>query len=98
MSGSLLGIEIKGIKSVPVGYMKMIRMYPMNYVEFLLALGIKQETIVYLEECFNSRKKIDELIHNKMLRLFYMYLIVGGMPQVIKKFLETKNLYEVDKE
>ncbi len=98
LSGSLLGVEIKGIKSVPVGYMKMLRMYPMNYVEFLLALGVKKETIDYLEECLNTRKKIDELIHNKMLRLLHMYLIVGGMPQVVQKFLETKNLYEIDKE
>ena len=98
LSGSLLGIEIKGIKSIPVGYIKTLRMYPMNYNEFLLALGVKDETIKYLENCFNERKKVDEIIHNKMIRLFYMYLIVGGMPQVINKFLETRNLYEVDKE
>lgn len=98
LSGSLLGIEIKGIKSVPVGYMKILKMFPMNYFEFLIALGIKDETIHYLKECFNSRKKIDDIIHKKMLRLFYTYLIVGGMPQVINKFLETKNLYEIDEE
>lgn len=98
LSGSLLGLEIKGIKSIPVGYIKIVRMYPMNYIEFLLAFGIKKETIDYLEECFNSRKKLDDLIHNKMLRLFYIYLIVGGMPAVIQKFFETRNLYEVDKE
>lgn len=98
LSGSLLGVEISGIKSIPVGYIKMIRMYPMNFIEFILALGVKNETVGYLEECFNSRKKIDELIHKKMLRLFNMYLIVGGMPQVIQNFLETKNLYEIDQE
>ncbi len=98
LSGSLLGVEISGIKSIPVGYMRMIRMYPMNYFEFLTALGVKDETITYLENCFNSRTKIDELIHNKMLRLFNTYLIVGGMPQVVQRFIDTKNLYEIDME
>ncbi len=98
LSGSLLGIEIKGIKSIPVGYMRILRMYPMNFVEFLLATGVKKETIGYLEECFNSKKPIDDVIHNKILRLFNMYLIVGGMPQVVNIFIDTRNLYEIDKE
>ena len=98
LSGSLLGVEIKGIKSVPVGYMSIIRMYPMNFNEFLMAVGIKNETIDYLEKCFNTKTPIDEIIHNKMLRLFYLYLIVGGMPQVIQTFINTKKLYEIDKE
>ena len=98
LSGSLLGIEIKGIKSVPVGYLKILRMYPMNFYEFLLASGIKEDTINSLKECFDSRKAIDSIIHDKMIRLFYIYLAIGGMPQVINKFIETRNLYEVDKE
>lgn len=98
LSGSLLGVELKGIKSVPVGYMKTLKMYPMNFEEFLYALEVKKETIDHIHDCFNSCKEVDELIHNKMMRLFYTYLIVGGMPASINKFLETKNLYDVDKE
>ena len=96
LSGSLLGIEIKGIKSIPVGYLRILRMYPMNFFEFAKALGIKKETINYLDECFKSLIPIDEIIHKKMISLFYTYLIVGGMPQVINKFIKTKNLSEID--
>lgn len=98
LSGSLLGVEVKGIKSIPVGYMKVLRMYPMNFIEYLMAVGVKDETIAYLDDCFNSRKKVDDIIHDKMMKLFYMYLIVGGMPQAINKFIEARNLYDIDDE
>ena len=98
LSGSLLGVELKGIKSVPVGYMKTIRMYPMTFNEFIIAVGMKEETVEYVRNCFNEKKEVDKIIHDKMMHLFYLYLIVGGMPAAVQKFLDTKNLYEVDKE
>ncbi len=98
LSGSLLGVELKGIKSVPVGYMKTIRMYPMTFNEFIIAVGMKEETVEYVHNCFNEKKEVDKIIHDKMMHLFYLYLIVGGMPAAVQKFLDTKNLYEVDKE
>ena len=98
LSGSLLGVELKNIRSVPVGYMEEIKMYPMNFTEFLISLNVKQETLDYLVDSFKNLKPIDSLIHDKIMNLFHYYLVTGGMPKVVLTFIETKNLYRVDEE
>lgn len=95
LSGSNLGVELKGIKSIPIGYIDMFKMYPMNYLEFVEAIGINQNTIDYLKECFDKLEPVDEIIHKRMLNAFYYYLICGGMPSVVDTFLKTRNLREV---
>ena len=60
LSGSNLGVELKGIKSIPVGYITMFQMYPMTLFEFANALGIGDNTIEYLKECFNNLKPVTE--------------------------------------
>lgn len=92
LSGSLLGVEIKNIRSVPVGYMEELQMYPFNLSEFALALGVKQETLDYIEECYHDEKPVDALIHKQMLELLNSYLVTGGMPEAVKAFIQTKNL------
>lgn len=92
LSGSLLGVELNGLKSMPVGYVEMIRMFPMDFYEFSLALGVKQKTWDYLSSCFTSRTPVLENIHNDMMRVFSYYLAVGGMPDVVNRFLSTNNL------
>ena len=95
LSGSNLGVELKGIKSIPIGYIDMFKMYPMNYLEFVEAIGINQNTIDYLKECFDKLEPVDEIIHKRMLNAFYYYLICGGMPSVVDTFVKTRNLREV---
>lgn len=95
LSGSNLGIELKGIKSIPIGYVDMFEMYPMNYLEFVEATKINQNTIDYLKECFDKLEPVDEIIHKRMLNAFYYYLICGGMPSVVDTFIKTRNLREV---
>lgn len=80
MSGSLLGVELKDIRSVPVGYMNVMEMYPMDFEEFCMA---------------NQVEPVDDLIHDKMMELFRLYLIVGGMPAVVQKYIDTNNLKHV---
>ena len=92
LSGSLLGVELNGLKSMPIGYVEMVRMFPMDFYEFSLALGVKQKTWDYLSSCFASRTPILENIHNDMMRVFSYYLTVGGMPDAINRFLSTNNL------
>lgn len=96
LSGSLLGVEIKNIRSIPVGYYTELRMYPMSFLEFLKAYGITNDVIENINTCYLNEDTIDPIIHQKMLELFYYYLIVGGMPDVVKTFLETKNLVSID--
>lgn len=95
LSGSNLGVELKGIKSIPIGYIDMFKMYPMNYLEFVEAIGINQNTIDYLKECFDKLEPVDEIIHKRMLNASYYYLICGGMPSVVDTFVITRNLREV---
>lgn len=63
MSGSLLGVELEDLRSVPVGYMDEIEMYPLDITEFLAAIGIGEEVIGHLRECFEERRPVDEFIH-----------------------------------
>lgn len=98
MSGSLLGIELKGIKSIPVGYMDVIRMYPLSFKEFIEAAGVKESTIEHIENCFKSKDKVNEVIHKSMMNLFNTYLVVGGMPSVVNEFLKSKNLVNIVEE
>ncbi len=97
MSGSLLGVELKGIASVPVGYMTLLRMYPMDFEEFMIANNVSRTTIDMLEEKFEKCEPVDELVHLKLLSLFFVYLIVGGMPDAVKTYIETKDIRKVDR-
>lgn len=98
LSGSNLGVGIKGIKSIPVGYLDMFQMYPMTLFEFAYALGIGDNTIEYLKKCFDELKPVDEIIHQRMINVLYYYLICGGMPSVVNEFIGTRNLRIVREE
>ena len=97
MSGSLLGVELKGIASVPVGYLTVLRMYPMDFEEFMIANNVSEMTLQMLKEKFETCQPVDEFIHQKLLSLFFIYLIVGGMPDAVKTYIATKDIREVDK-
>ena len=97
MSGSLLGVELKGIASAPVGYLSIMRMYPMDFEEFMVANGVSKMTLDMLKGKFEACQSVDDFIHQKLLSLFFIYLIVGGMPDAVKKYIETKDIREVDK-
>ncbi|MBQ8191503.1 MAG: ATP-binding protein [Bacteroidaceae bacterium] len=95
LSGSLLGVELKDLRSEPVGYMGIKDMYPIDFEEFISYIGINENIISTLRQAWEQRTPVDQLIHTKMMELFRLYLIVGGMPAVVSKYLETNNLQEV---
>lgn len=95
LSGSLLGVELKDLRSEPVGYMGIKDMYPIDFEEFISYIGINENIISTLRQAWEQRIPVDQLIHTKMTELFRLYLIVGGMPAVVSKYLETNNLQEV---
>ena len=95
LSGSLLGVEIKNLRSAPVGYMAVKDMYPLDLEEFAMALGINGKIIETLRNHFTEGTAVDEFIHEKMMEIFRLYLIVGGMPAAVDKYLATNNLQEV---
>ena len=95
LSGSLLGIEINDLRSVPVGYQTIKRMFPLTFREFALNLGLNSSILENLETSFKEKKPVDDFIHKKMMELFRVYLVVGGMPAAVNRYIETNNLNEV---
>ncbi len=95
LSGSLLGVAIKNLRSAPVGYMAVKDMYPLDLEEFACALGVKPLIIDSLKSHFETETPVDEFIHNKMMEIFRLYLIVGGMPAAVEKYLDSHNLQTV---
>lgn len=95
LSGSLLGVEIKNLRSAPVGYLDIKDMYPLDIEEFATAVGIKESVIELLRTHFDECTAVDEFIHEKMMEVFRLYLIVGGMPAAVEKYINTNNLQEV---
>ncbi len=97
LSGSLLGVELTGIKSAPVGYMNTIEMFPMDFEEYLIALKIKRETINLIKNCFDTRTKVDEFIHGRLMEAFKSYLIVGGMPEAVQSYVKDGDYNKIVK-
>lgn len=95
-SGSLLGVKMKGIASVPVGFLKTLTMYPMDFEEFLWANRVSEKTIAYLKDCFDNLSKVDDIVHKQMMSVFRTYLAVGGMPKAVNAFVEKNDLRPVN--
>ncbi len=95
MSGSLLGVELKDIRSVPVGYMAEKEMFPLDFEEFAEAVGMSEGVMSHVRECYEQCKAVDEVVHNKLNDLVRLYLIIGGMPEAVQKYIDTNNLQVV---
>ena len=98
LSGSLLGVEIVNLKSAPVGYLQTLNMYPMDFEEFLQIFNVDENIINNLRNCFLTKTKVDEIIHNKIMEMFNLYLIIGGMPAAVERYRNTENIDEVMEE
>lgn len=95
LTGSLLGVELKDIRSIPVGYLDIVDMHPLDFEEFLMANAVQRNVIDYLSNCYRDRKKVAEAIHEKMMALYRLYLIVGGMPEAVQAYVDTNDLVKV---
>lgn len=93
-SGSMLGVAIANSTSFPVGYIETWQMYPLSFMEFVEALGMKENIIQSLSDCLLNNLPVMEVLHNKMNDLFKEYMVVGGMPEVVNKYIETKSFKE----
>ena len=95
LSGSLLGIELNNLRSEPVGYMDVKEMYPLDLEEFFLAIGLAENVLNVLRQCWEEKKPVDEFVHQRLMQAFRLYLVVGGMPQAVQTYLDTNNLQNV---
>lgn len=96
-SGSLLGIDYKRISSYPVGYVDYLKMYGMDFEEYLWGMGISEDMIGNLLEHLHSKTVIPEAIHSVMMNYYRQYIAIGGMPEAVQKYVDTKDFREVDK-
>lgn len=96
-SGSQLGVALSQTASVPIGSISIMEMYPLDFEEFLLAMGCGQETIDGVRSKFIAGQSLNQSLHDYMLQQFRLYLLVGGLPECINKFLENRNMAHVRK-
>lgn len=94
-SASLLGTKHKTVKSLPVGFEEIYHMYPMDFEEFLWANGVQDATIQYLKTCMDTKVPVLPAVHKTMTKLFYSYLVVGGMPDVVQTYVDTHDIGKV---
>ena len=94
-SGSQLGIALKMTPSTPMGSVAIKQMYPLDFEEFLWAMGANEESLSAIRSQFERGEMLNESLHNYMMRMFRYYLIVGGMPEVVNQFVQDQNITKV---
>ena len=94
-SGSLLGVTLSQTTSVPMGSIRKVRMFPLDFEEFLYANGMNEIVVSSMRKKFERLEALDEAMHNKIMDIFRKYLLVGGLPDAVNAYLETKNIQTV---
>ena len=94
-SGSLLGVTLSQTTSIPMGSIRKVRMFPLDFEEFLYANGLNEVAIRAMRSKFERLEELDEPMHNKMMDLFKKYLLVGGLPDAVNSYLSEKNIQSV---
>lgn len=96
LSGSLLGVTLKDIRSVPVGYMDVEEVYPLDLEDFARAVGVTDEVLASVRHCWETQSPVDAVVHESLMRLVKLYLVVGGMPAAVQTYLDTNDLNVVE--
>jgi predicted AAA+ superfamily ATPase len=95
VSGSLLGVDVFNIRSIPVGFLQTMRMYPLDFFEFCVACGLPQSALDSVCECFAQRREVPDYLHDRMIDLWYKYLLIGGMPDAVQSFVNDPDANKV---
>lgn len=94
-SGSQLGITLRKTQSIPGGYYERVRMFPLDFEEFLWANGVGELVIESMRESFNDGKSLNEGLHNRIMDLLRKYLLVGGLPDAVNCFVAEQNIIKI---
>lgn len=94
-SGSLLGVSYATVESFPVGYVERIIMHSLDFEEFLWSQAIETETIQLIKTCFEQLKPVPEIVHSQLMKIFTLYIVTGGMPEVVDQYTKNNDFNEV---
>lgn len=95
LSGSLLGVALEGVRSLPVGYVTEVQMYPLDFEEFCWAQGLPDSVLPSLAQNAVRAEPVPDYLHDRLTTLFKRYLIVGGMPDVVVSYGTSNALDQV---
>lgn len=90
-SGSMLGIEAYDFRSLPVGTLDIVEMFPMDFHEFCWAMGVDESLWEIVANCFEFSSEVPGFLHEKFLDLFSKYVLVGGMPEAVQVFVSSSD-------
>ena len=90
MSGSMLGVELTGVKSWPVGYLHTLDMSPLTFEEFCWARGVPQSVLDAIREHYAAKTPLDEALHGLLVDLYRQHLVIGGMPEAVQRSLDAR--------
>lgn len=93
--GSSLGINYSSKKSYPVGKVEYLNMYSLSFEEFLWALNVDEDLILDLKRYYDTKKRIPEVLDAKMWEYLRLYMVVGGMPEIVDEYVNNKDLNKV---
>ncbi|MCD8205639.1 MAG: ATP-binding protein [Clostridia bacterium] len=93
-TGSLLGVTGYGKKprSIPVGYEEILEMKPMDFEEFLWAVNVTDEAVNLLRECLLKEEPVPTALHERMMKLFLEYAVIGGMPEAVQTYVDSNQM------
>lgn len=95
-TGSLLGVKGYGNHgskaSIPVGYEHIVEMYPLDFEEFIWAMGIQPLVVDYLAKCLSTATPVSAAIHHRLSELILQYAVVGGMPEAVASFVSNSDM------
>lgn len=94
-SGSLLGVTLSQTTSIPMGSIRKVRMFPLDFEEFLYANGMNEFAVSAMRKKFERLEALDEPMHDKMMDMFRKFLLVGGLPDAVNAYIDTKNIKAV---
>ena len=91
-SGSALGVELSKTSSIPMGSIMIERLYPLDFEEFLWAMGVSVDVISFLRKCYEEEKSVDVNVHETVMRHLRTFLITGGLPEVVRSYAEGMDI------
>lgn len=92
LSGSLLGVELEDVRSVPVGYLRLLDMYPLDFEEFCWANDLGVDAWAEALASYVEERPVFRPVHERLMTLYHWYLVVGGMPQAVDEFVNSQNV------